>query len=401
MIILINDQCGHPFQIQLSRYLASQGYKIIHTYAQNFQTPKGNLLVEDNTNDPVYDNLKVIGINYNSQFEKYSFFKRIQQEIEYGIKLNTIIELHKPNFVISANTPLFAQQVIQKFCIKNNIKFIIWCQDIYSVAIKEILKKRFNIFSYPLYLFFKNLEKKQFKKSNHLINISCDFNAIQLEWGIEKNKISVIPNWAPIKELPIKAKINQWSQKLNLGSKFCITYSGTLGLKHNPSLLVDLAKKFEMYDDVVILIISEGIGAEYIQHEIEKKQINNIKLLPFQSFNEMPFILGFSDILIAILEPEAGIFSVPSKVLTYMCAGKPLVLSVPSVNLSSRIVRENNAGFVVEPSSKEEFFEKIILLYQNPSLRNEFGKNALDYAKNNFDIDLISKRFINIINSLG
>ena len=42
-----------------------------------------------------------------------------------------------------------------------------------------------------------------------------------------------------------------------------------------------------------------------------------VTLLPFQPYDSLPDMLGAADVAIALLEPEAGIFSVPSKVLSY------------------------------------------------------------------------------------
>ena len=59
--------------------------------------------------------------------------------------------------------------------------------------------------------------------------------------------------------------------------------------------------------------------------------------------------------LVAILEADAGVFSVPSKVLSYLCAGRPLLLAVPKENLAAKIVVECGAGLVVEPSDLAGF----------------------------------------------
>ena len=41
MQILVNDYSGHPFPHELSQLL-SKKYKVIHTYAKYFETPKAN-----------------------------------------------------------------------------------------------------------------------------------------------------------------------------------------------------------------------------------------------------------------------------------------------------------------------------------------------------------------------
>jgi len=92
---------------------------------------------------------------------------------------------------------------------------------------------------------------------------------------------------------------------------------------------------------VRVVVISEGPGVEWLRERKVAEGLNNLILLPFQNFKEMPDVLAASDVLMAVLEPEAGIFSVPSKVLTYHCAGKPVLGGIPAENLAARIISQN------------------------------------------------------------
>ena len=107
--------------------------------------------------------------------------------------------------------------------------------------------------------------------------------------------------------------------------------------------------------------------------------------------------MGASDILLALLEPEAGIFSVPSKVLSYLCAGKPILLSVPATNLISKIVTDNNAGISVEPGNTDALITAAEKLYADEPLRELMGNNSRKYAETNFIIEKIASQFISII----
>lgn len=207
MKVLVNDHSGHPFQIQLSKQLAKNGFDVLHTYSANFQTPKGNFKLSEEEKSK----LSVIPIFYNATFNKYSLIRRRKQEQEFACKLIQEIEKFKPEIIICSNTPLFAQEKIQLYCINQKIKFIFWCQDIYSVAIEKILIGKIGFFGKIIGNYFKSLEKKQLKRSNFIVNITDDFNPLFEKWGIPLSKIIVIPNWAPINEIPLVDKNNNFS----------------------------------------------------------------------------------------------------------------------------------------------------------------------------------------------
>ena len=69
----------------------------------------------------------------------------------------------------------------------------------------------------------------------------------------------------------------------------------------------------------MVLVVSESVGVDWIEDQrTESEPLANLRVLPFQPFEELPNVLGAADVLIALLEGDAGEFSVPSKVLSYL-----------------------------------------------------------------------------------
>ena len=112
-------------------------------------------------------------------------------------------------------------------------------------------------------------------------------------------------------------------------------------------------------------------------------------LLPYQPYEVLPEVMASADVLVAILEPDAGVFSVPSKVLSYHCAGRPILAAIPAVNLAARIIERNGSGLVVEPSDENGFVARAWELVRQPAARREMGARALCYAEATFDIATI------------
>jgi glycosyltransferase involved in cell wall biosynthesis len=397
MKIVINDYAGHPFQVQLSRELACNGHSVLHTYFASDITPRGNL--QKGANDST--NLHIKGLSLGYKFKKYSFIQRRKSEIKFGELVVIEIQKFEPEVIICSNTPLDPLKNISKYCKSNNIKVIIWLQDIISVGISHILRKKYGYFALPVGLYYKTIEKKILHDAKHIIGISSGFSDFLDSIQIDQSKISYISNWSPINEIPICEKVNSWSECNSLSDKTVLLYAGTLGMKHNPQLLIDLAESFKDDATVIIVIITEGLGASYIEQKIQTKKLTNILLLPFQPFSDLPEVLGSADVLLAILEKEAGKYSVPSKILTYFCSNRPVLLSVPNDNLIYQIVEENSPGVAIDAysqTSTEDFISSARELVNRPNLRNQLGKNGRQYAEDNFSIKKIASKFLQIIN---
>ena len=128
--------------------------------------------------------------------------------------------------------------------------------------------------------------------------------------------------------------------------------------------------------------------------------LDSLLVNPYQPYEEISNVLGTADVLVANLEPDAGIFSVPSKVLAYHCAGRPMLIAVPEENLAAKIVTDNGSGLVGNPSDTNLFCRNAESLYQDHRNRAEMGRKAQSYAMNNFDIGKISDHFEEIIQHL-
>lgn len=393
MKILIYDHAGHPFQVQLTRFLAGRGHEVLHSYCGLLQTPRGALSKKQS--DP--DTFAIKGINLSQDFSRYSMAKRVLQERELGALVCGEIERFKPNTVISANTPLGAQKAIVRKCRKKNIQFIYWVQDLLGIGIRNNMRKKIPVLGKLVGGVYIRLEHSLLRRSDQVILITEDFRPVMEKAGVLKGKTHVIHNWAPLAEVPIFPKSNLWSKKNALEEKFCFIYAGTLGMKHNPELLIKLALHFQNRDDVKIVVLTEGLGADYLKTEIRRNGIGNLILMPFQPFEVLPMVLASADVLIAILEPDAGVFAVPSKVLTYLCAKRPLLLSVPPENLASRIVKDNKSGLVVPVSDVDAFVDAAETLFSYNDLRLNLAKNGRAYAEKTFDIEKITDKFEKII----
>lgn len=393
MRIFVHDYAGHPFQVQLSRELACRGHHIRHVHCTSFLTPRGAL--SRRKSDP--DTFESIGIGIRDQVAKYSFFKRRSQELEYAHLLCADVERFMPDAVLASNTPLDVQAKLQAVCRKLGVPFVFWLQDIYSVGIARVLRQRMPVVGAPVAWYYRQLERRLLRRSDAVIAISEDF-VRELDWGeSDCPPIYVIPNWAPIDEIPVLPKGNKWAKQHGLDKKKCVIYSGTLGLKHNPNLLLRLALEARRDEDIQVVVVSEGIGAEWLKEQCAHLGLKNLTVLDFQPFDLLPQVLASADLLVAILEPDAGVFSVPSKVLTYLCTARPLLLAVPRENLSARVVRDAGAGIVVDPTDENAFVSAAMDLLGDPKSANQLGRNGRRYAERVFDIRAIGDRFESII----
>jgi glycosyltransferase involved in cell wall biosynthesis len=155
-------------------------------------------------------------------------------------------------------------------------------------------------------------------------------------------------------------------------------------------VLLELAR-WAAGTDGLVVVASEGAGADWLAEHGSHEPA--LRLLPYQPHERLPEMLASADVLVALLEPAAGAFSVPSKVLTYLCAARPLLVSLPPDNLAARVVARSGGGVAVPPGDLGTFLAAAKSLYDDPERRAVLGRRARAYAETAFDVDAVASHF--------
>ena len=389
LTIFLHDYAGHPFQVELSRELAKRGHKVVHAYFTDDIGPKGDL--QRREGDP--DGLSFLPISIGEAYSKTSFVKRRFQDVRYGRVAAEAVKAARPDIIISGNTPTESQTAIQQTGRALGAKFVFWCQDFYSIAVSRILSKKLPVVGDGVGFYYTALERAQMRNSDAIVLITDDFIEQTRKWGVAKDRLHVIPNWGAIDQIPQSPKDNPWSRDKGLADKFVFLYSGTIGLKHNPGLLIALAEKYAARPDVRVVVAAAGSGVAHLETEKAARKLDNLILPGLQPFAQFPQMLASADVLTAVIERDAGAFSVPSKVLSYLCAGRPILLAAPSENLAAKTVTQSDAGTVVEPEAQDLWLARADAFINDPALRQRQGDAGRRYAEANFDLQKVTDRF--------
>jgi putative colanic acid biosynthesis glycosyltransferase WcaI len=394
--IVVHDYSGHPGQAQLSRALARRGYEVTHQHCPSYTTGRGSLQRE--AGDPA--TLSFEPVEMDGTFAKYSAYRRLRQELRYGRTAARAIAGKDPAVAVISNVPLLAHSVLARRLSRRSIPMVFWHQDIYSEAIGVAARRRIPVFGGLLARIADRVERKIARRSVAVVAISPTFLERLSEWGVA-DKTTIVPNWAPIEELPAHPVDNAWSRRTGLSEHQVVLYSGTLGLKHDPSILAELAAGLrDSHPGARVVVVSEGKGREWLEAHKADEGAENLVLLDFQPYEELPEMMASADLLVAILEPDASKFSVPSKVLTYLCSGRAVLGVLPPDNSVAEILSTEEAGVVVEPSERDRVVKEAAALLSDPDRRHTMGRAGRSYAERTFSPETAADQFLQVFGDL-
>lgn len=391
MRILVHDHSGHPFQAELSRELARRGHEVTHSYVAGYVSGKGRLSAVPG------ESITYVGIGGDAKIEQSAYAKRLWREVLRGFQLVRHVRQVNPDIVMLSNVQIPTMVIFAAIMAVLRRPWILWHQDVYAIALRKLagtkLSGKFRIVAWM----FWRAERWCARRAAAVVVIADSFVPVHAQWGTA-DKTTVIPNWAPIDEITPRSRDNSWSAAQGLTDKPRLVYSGTLGLKHNPRLLTRLAAAVSALGaDLDLVVVTEG-AAEVVLREDAAGLGVDLTLLPFQPYEELPDVLGAGDVLVVLLEADAGAFSVPSKTLSYLCAGRPIIGFVPAENLAAELIAETG-GCVLPPdeSSVAEGAEWVRDLLADPDRAEQVGKASRALAEREFELSGCADRFETIL----
>ena len=386
MRIVLHDYGGYAFTVQLARTLAMRGHEVLYLHSSGLITPKGPM--EVTVDDPSGLAIEAIEIG-KGRGTRRADLRRLIQERRYGGALGSRIRSAAPDVVISANTPLDAQANALKSAHAVGSAFVFWMQDVYSRAVANLIGRRSSIAGKVAGARYARIEQRLAVASDAVVLASEQLEWVTSGWGLPQDRVTVVPNWAPLDgDIASTPKANAWSREHGLGAVPVLTYAGTLGRKHNPQLLIALA---DGVPDASVVVVAEGVGATWLSERAADHP--NLMVLPLQPADRVAQVLRSADVLIALLEHDASEFSEPSKVLSYLTAGRPILAAIPGSNQAAKSIIEAGAGFVVDPRNPDDFVAAAQTLLGADAIRKEASRRGLEYARARFDINLITDRF--------
>lgn len=359
-IVIINQDSGY-LTIDLANAYYNAGFKVILV--------AGRLVVR---NKPLHEGIKVVRI---VKYNRLNMVTRLLSWVfgAFHIWVKLVFQIRHSHILFVSNPPIapFINLFIDR-------KYTLLIYDVFPEGLEEI-----GFFSNNSIVFkiWAKLNYIVYRKAERIITIS-DSMAKTIQFYAPNREIEVIPIWSDNNYLKAVSKGSNVFIKNNfLHDKFIVLYSGNLGHSANAEIVVELAKSLKFNLDIVFLIIGEGSFKKSIAKEIEKNQLTNCLLFPWQDSKMFPFSLSSADLAIVSMAREAGRLALPSKLFDYLSVGVPILGICSKDSEIERFIYLNKIGNSFDFEQKEKICEYILNLSKDQSLQEKLHQNVINTSK--------------------
>ena len=225
-----------------------------------------------------------------------------------------------------------------------------------------------------IYRFFKGVESYQYSLAD-VIGVQSQSNLKYLDhWAMRpKRHLEVLHNW--LTSRPI-VESNFSIANTPLAGKTVIVYAGNMGLMQGIDVVLELARKLLVRDDVGILLLGRGSEVLRLKHEATLMGLKNILFHDEIPPSEVPALLSQCHIGLLLLDPRLKTHNIPGKLITYMHAGLPILGRINFGNDLLDIIKNNEIGFAYAGEESEEFFLMADRLVNDHLTRTKMSANS-------------------------
>lgn len=224
--------------------------------------------------------------------------------------------------------------------------------------------------------------RKVYAKCEKVFVISNSMKQLVSKYVAEE-KMEVIYNWSHNEFLSAVAhgKENPFAKEHELEGKLVVLYSGALGINLMPyfGTLLKVAERLKDNSEITFVIIGEGQVKQRIEEIVAQKQLQNVKMLPFQPFEMLPFSMGTADVSFAPISPSMGSISIPSKFNSYLSVGSSVMCITDQAEGRMEVkslIADNNIGKTFYRGQEQEITDYLLKLVAEPELLKEYKDNA-------------------------
>ena len=270
-----------------------------------------------------------------------------------------LFRLNRKDLVITMTDPPFIIVAGVLFKIFKKSNHVHWCQDLYP-DLFPVLGARVPKF---LQRFLIKFSRFLMGRADKVVVIGRCMGRHLVRTGVRAKHISVIPNWYDLvlakpasssgfnhaSFIDYVAKGSKpYEDQLKDGPKFRIMYAGNLGRAHPVDTILKAAEILQKeHPEIEFVFVGDGARFDTIVKERAKRDLNNIRLMPYQPINRLRETLEAGDVHLISMKNEAAGMLVPCKLYSAFAVHRPCIFLGSAQTEAAKVLRDFQAGVCV------------------------------------------------------
>jgi glycosyltransferase involved in cell wall biosynthesis len=321
------------------------------------------------------------------------------QNLTFGISSGLrILFGARPDVVYSNSWPIFATGILAIITKMRRVPLVLRIQDVYPESLDT--QRRVTRRSWVFRL-LRWCDQSIASASEQLLVVSPVFQKLyEDDRGVPAGKIHVIPNWG--NENPADADAaaaGAFRRKLGIpDDAFVAVYAGNVGVASNAEILVDAFAELKDQAQIYLVIAGAGSQLDICRREAERQRLDRVVIHSPWKTEETGPVLQMADVLLLPTKGSQSLNSIPSKLISYLLSGRPVIASALPESDTAIAILEGGVGWVIPPDSADRMAKTIAVAgAQSKESLNQMGAAGREFARQNLTADSNLPRIIEIV----
>jgi len=212
--------------------------------------------------------------------------------------------------------------------------------------------------------------------------------------GVPAVKLALAPNWVDtarfraVRDPAVRAALGA------VDGETLVLHTGNMGAKQGLETVLD-ATALLGDDSVVVTLIGDGNHRRELEARGTALGLKNLRFRALQT--DYSATLAAADILVLAQRGRLVESVAPSKLLSYMASGKPVVAAVNELSEAARLISLAKCGMVVPPEEPPALAAALRKLHVRPKTCSEFGDAGRRYVTEHFNRSTILKQWVKLV----
>ena len=233
---------------------------------------------------------------------------------------------------------------------------------------------------------FARFEYGAYRRAGGAMVLADSFRVALVRHGYPDDRIELIRSPIDIEEFRPVPRDSSFRQKHSIrDDAFILLFAGSMGLKQDMQSILAAARRLrETHPRIQWVLVGDGEQKAAVERQIIEEHLGEcVRLLPFQR-GGMAELYACADVLLLCQLSTVKDSVIPSKLLTYMAAGRPVLAAVNDTSQGAELLRASEGGWLIHPEDSLALAEAAVVASHSLALYEMAGRNR-QYAIAHFD----------------
>lgn len=297
----------------------------------------------------------------------------------------------RPDVVfVYATSPLLQALPALFFARLRGIPLVLWVQDLWPDALEATGHVR----NRHLLRAVSSVVRLIYRRSDSILVQSEAFIEPVVSLGGGGPKLRYHPNSAEQPDMAAVPTPAAAELAAAMRRHFAVVFTGNVGQAQAMDTVLAAARLLRDHDDIRIYIVGSGSASAWLAQQVEQEGLGN--LVPCGRFpaSDMPTLMGAAEALLVSLGANpVGEKTVPSKIQSYLAAGRPVIASMNGEG--ARIVEAAGAGLACAAEDAGALAGAILALKGLGSEEREaMGRRGYAYFLEHFEAGRVNSALV-------